>query len=351
MINTSQLARIAIIVFLIAGCLYVLKPFLAAILLAVVICVFSWPFYERLWIQLGRRDGLSAAVMTLLLLVALILPMAYLAASLADSVARLSQGFSMGLTLSQMHPPKWISNIPLIGQSVSEAWESIISSQEALLQMLRQFYEPARKFGLRLVQILGVGSLQLLLVVFVAFFFYRDGPSLGQGMLKIVRKLGGKLGEEMLNLSCNMINGVMIGIFGTALAQAIVALTGFLIAGVPMPVLLASVVFVLSIVPVIGPPLVWIPAAFWLYTQGDYGWAIFMLVYGLLVISSVDNLLRPALISHTAQLPMLLSVLGIFGGALAFGFIGIFLGPVLLAVGMSLVVHWITRKNHVKVAN
>ena len=134
----------------------------------------------------------------------------------------------------------------------------------------------------------------------------------------------------------------MIGIVGTALAQAIVALLGFLIAGVPGAILLAMATFFLSMIPV-GPPLLWGGAAFWLYEQGEIGWAIFMVVYGVLVISSVDNFVKPILISRSASLPILLIALGVFGGILAFGFIGIFLGPTLLALAHVLFLRWMRQ--------
>ena len=160
----------------------------------------------------------------------------------------------------------------------------------------------------------------------------------------MVRRLGGSLGEELLTLSCSTVKGVMLGIFGTALAQAVVALFGFWLAGTPIPFLLALATFFLSVIP-IGPPLVWGGAALWLYNHGDHGWAIFLALYGLLAISAVDNLIKPILISHSSRLPVLLVVLGVLGGAIAFGFIGIFLGPTLLAVGLTLITHWVALQH------
>src|SRR5665647_3522744 len=343
MINTSQFARIAIVVFLIAGCFFVLLPFMAAILFAAIICVFTWPFYRRLCSRLGGRDTLAALVMTLLLLIALIVPTAYLGANLANSVGVLFEHSRPALEHPQLHVPNWMRDLPLIGGQINDFWERITSSREDMTNLLQQFYEPARKFALQLVQLIGGGFLQLLLVVFVAFFFYRDGPSLSSGLKKIMHKLAGELGLEMLHLTCNTMKAVMLGIFGTAAAQAIVALLGFLVAGAPAPILLAVATFFLSILPV-GPPLIWGGAALWLYSQGDTGWAIFLGLYGLLVISSVDNVLKPILISHSAHLPFLLILLGVLGGALAFGFVGIFLGPTLLAVGLALMLHWIASQ-------
>lgn len=137
--------------------------------------------------------------------------------------------------------------------------------------------------------------------------------------------------------------GVIHGIFGTALAQALVALAGFLIAGVPAAFLLAVVTFLFSIIPV-GPPLAWGGASIWLAYNGQTGWAVFMVLWGFLAISSIDNLVKPYLISRSSKLPMRLIVLGVFGGVIAFGFIGLFIGPPVLAVGLTLVQFWISHR-------
>jgi len=348
MINTNQIARIALIALLIIGCATVLMPFMAAILFATIICLFTWPLYHRIWLRLGKRDTLAAMVMTILLLVSLILPMAYLVINLADSAAKMFDELSYTLQNIQPHAPAWMRNFPLIGGQVSDSWERVAVSHEELMKLLSQYYEPMQKLSLAAAQLVLSGFLQLSLVVFAAFFFYRDGVRLSKSLIAIVRRLGGELGEEMLNLSCNTVKGVMLGIFGTALAQAAVALAGFLIAGAPMPFILAFLTFFLSIIPV-GPPLVWGGAAVWLYNHGDHGWAIFIALYGFLVISTVDNVVKPILISHSSHLPLLLVLLGVLGGALTFGFVGIFLGPTLLAVGLTLVSHWIAlqkRKVH-----
>ncbi|MDP1595619.1 MAG: AI-2E family transporter [Methylotenera sp.] len=344
MINTNQISRIALIALLIIGCIFVLYPFMAAVLFAAVICVFTWPLYQRVWRQLGRRDTLAAITMTLLLLVALILPMAYLVMNLADSATILLDEAQTTLQNLQPFAPEWIKNLPLVGSQLAEFWQRAAVSHEELMRLLSQYSEPMRKFMLQGVQLVMGGFLQLLLVVFVAFFFYRDGAYLAKIVVAILRRLGGELGEEMLQLSCNTVKGVMLGIFGTALAQAAVALFGFWLAGAPLPLLLALATFFLSVVPV-GPPLIWGGAALWLYNHGDHGWAIFLALYGLLAISSVDNLVKPILISHSSHLPLLLVVLGVLGGALAFGFIGIFLGPTLLAVGLTLITHWVALQN------
>jgi predicted PurR-regulated permease PerM len=186
--------------------------------------------------------------------------------------------------------------------------------------------------------------LQLALATFIGFFFYRDGEALMLAVRKALGRIASGLGNEFLETIDNTVTGVVQGIFGTALAQALVALAGFLIAGVPAAFLLAVATFFLSIVP-FGPPLVWGGAAMWLVYEGQMGWAIFMTLWGLLAISSIDNLVKPYLISRSSKLPMLLIVLGVFGGVVAFGFIGLFIGPPVLAIGLTLVQLWIARRS------
>jgi predicted PurR-regulated permease PerM len=317
---------------------------MAAMLFAAVICVFTWPLYQRIWGLLGKRDMLAAVIMTLLLLFAIILPMAYLAVNLANSATAMLDEVQSALQSLQPVAPVWVENIPIIGEQLAESWQRAVVSHEELMHLLNQYAEPIREFLLQAVQLVMGGFLQLVFVVFVAFFFYRDGAYLANVITAIVRRLGGDLGQEMLTLSCSTVKGVMLGVFGTALAQASVALFGFWLAGAPMPLLLALATFFLSVIPV-GPPLVWGGASLWLFNHGDQGWAIFLLIYGLLVISTVDNVIKPILISHSSRLPLLLVVLGVLGGVLMFGFIGIFLGPTLLAVGLTLVSHWVVLQN------
>jgi len=344
MSNTNQITRIAIVALLVIGCIYVLRPFMGAVLFATIWCLFTWPAYHRLWLYLSRRDALAAIIMTLLSSFTLILPMAYLAINLTDSASKLFDEIGVFLQNLQPSAPDWVRNIPIIGEQISSSWLNATASHEELMKLIQHFYEPMRTLSLNAVQLVAGGFLQLLLVVFVSFFLYRDGEILAKGIMVIVRRLGGELGEEMLELSCKTVKSVMIGVFGTALAQAAVAFLGFFVAGAPAPFLLALATFFLSVIPV-GPPLIWGGASLWLYNHGDHGWAIFIALYGLLAISTVDNIIKPILISHSSRLPLLLIVLGVLGGAVAFGFIGIFLGPTLLAVGLTLISHWVTRNN------
>ncbi|MCY4127286.1 MAG: AI-2E family transporter, partial [Pseudomonas sp.] len=186
---------------------------------------------------------------------------------------------------------------------------------------------------------IGSGVLELTLSLVFVFFFYRDGPRLSAFVLRLLHRLTGERAEYYLNLVAGTVQRVVNGVIGTAAAQALLALIGFLIAGVPGAIVLGLVTFMLSLIPM-GPPLAWLPVTGWLVWKGEYGMAIFMGIWGTFVISGVDNVLKPDLISRGGDLPLVIVLLGVFGGLIAFGFIGLFIGPTLLAIGYSLLLDW-----------
>jgi predicted PurR-regulated permease PerM len=341
----TQYAQLTIVSLLIVGCVAVLLPFVGTLMFALVICVSAWPIYARLLAATGNRHTVAALSMSLALILLLAVPMGLLSGSLAGGIELLVR-YVRPLIDNGLpeHPPMWLANLPLIGTAIDEYWHKLAESRDELNNLLRQFFDPARKVALTAVTIFGQGLLQLLLVTFFVFFIFRDAHIYMAALLTAARKLGGTLGERMLTLARGTITGVMVGIVGTAAAQAIVGMIGYLIAGVPAVLMLTFATFIFAMVPVIGPTLIWGGAAVWLYEQGQTGWAIFMLLWGMLGISSVDNFVKPVLISRTAAQPLLLIVVGVFGGILVFGFIGLFLGPTLLALGQALIREWMADK-------
>ncbi|MCG2575687.1 AI-2E family transporter [Dechloromonas sp. XY25] len=343
--DPKRLAQMALVVLLIIGCIALLLPFIGAVLFAFVIWMCSWRFYaEKLLPRLAGRDTLGASLMTLGLVLVMLLPMLFLAGSLASGANQLidflKDYLEQGLP---SHAPSWLSGLPVVGSEIDASWHRVARSRAELTALLGQLVAPARQFALVLGGIVANGLLQLALVLFVVFFLYRDGTAISQALYVGARKLGGELGEDMLDKARGTVVGVMLGIVGTAAAQGTVAMIGFLIAGVPTAMLLGFATFFLSMIP-IGPPLIWGGAAAWLYNDGQTGWAIFMVLYGLLVISSIDNFVKPILIARGAGLSILLIALGVLGGVLVFGFIGIFLGPVLLALGDMLLQRWLREE-------
>ncbi|KQV51099.1 MULTISPECIES: AI-2E family transporter [unclassified Duganella] len=332
-------SRLAAIVFLVIGCLYVLRPFLAGILFAAAIAISSWPLYQRLLARLKGRRTLAAAVMTVSLVLIIVLPLTLVTWNIADSVTHFYRGARQALDAGGFEPPAWLRQLPMVGEVADSYLRQIMSSKEELLAVAKKYVEPARNILLNSGIVLGAGVAQVSLAAFVSFFLYRDGHNIVAALEVGMDKIMGEHAVEVAETVSRTVTGVMYGMLGTALAQAAVAAVGFLIAGVPAVALLSVATFIFSLVPV-GPPLIWGGASIWLFSQGMTGWGIFMLVYGTVVISGVDNVVKPILISRGSSLPFALVLLGVMGGVLAFGFVGLFIGPTLLAVALGLLRNW-----------
>src|SRR5574342_727484 len=182
-------------------------------------------------------------------------------------------------------------------------------------------------------------NVELALSLFIAFFFYRDGIDGANRLQAAARRLWGERALHLLDLVGATIKSVVYGTMGTAIAQSILTGLGIWLAGVPGALLFGFLTFLMALPP-IGAPLVWFPAAIWLLYTGATGWAVFLVLWGIFVVGGADNFIRPYFISRGSDLPFVLVFLGVMGGAFAFGFLGIFLGPTLLATGYDIVRDW-----------
>jgi len=342
----EQYARIAAVALLVFGCVLVIQPFIGAILFAGVLVMSTWPFYAWLATRWKGRKTLAALAIVLGLVVALALPVALAAQSLvvhSSAMVEAVRGFLDRRDAVQL--PSFVVNLPLVGSWLNEYWQLLLESREELVALAKRLADPAKTMFLALGAGIGQGLVQILIALFVAFFFYRDGDQVRLLLLQgMTRLAGADHGGRLVATAQAAVRGVAYGLIGTAFVQAAVALLGFIIAGVPGATLLAALTFVLSLVPM-GPVLIWGGAAAWLYANGQTGWAIFMVIYGVGVISSVDNFVKPILMSRAGNLSMLLVVLGVFGGAVAFGFIGLFVGPALLAIAWDLMKAWLEEQS------
>lgn len=338
----EQYARVAAIALLLLGCVMVLRPFLGAILFAGVLCMSTWPAFVWLRDRWSGRNTLAALVLVLAMVVVLALPVALAAQSLIVHSPGIVEAVRTFLDQRyELELPAFLRNLPLVGNWLNEYSQLVLQSRDELVALGRRLADPAKTMLVALGGAVGEGLVQILIALFVAFFFYRDGERVRGLLVEGMARLAGPThGKELVSTAQGAVKGVVYGLLGTAFAQAAVAAIGFVIAGVPGAMLLAAMTFVLSLVPM-GPVLIWGGAAAWLYTKDQTGWAIFMVIYGVAVISSVDNFVKPILMSRAGNLSMLLVVLGVFGGALAFGFIGLFVGPALLAIGWSVTKSWL----------
>ena len=213
-------AQVAITALLLLGCAFVLSPFFAAILFAGTVCITTWPIYRSLHRRMGRRNGLAAISMTFLLTAVLLVPMIGLAASLTDAAMAAVDWARTAIEQSDGRPPEWVKDIPVVGRDVDAYVRKLTHSQQEMRKLALQVVEPARKFALGLGGVLGQGLLQITLVLFIGFFFYRDGATIYDQLETGAQRLGGELGNRLLDLAANTVKAVMIGIVGTAAAQA-----------------------------------------------------------------------------------------------------------------------------------
>jgi predicted PurR-regulated permease PerM len=321
------------------ACFVVLRPFLSALLWAAILALATWPLFCRVRAGFGGRGGLAAGMMTAVVVFLIVVPLA------AGGIAVMQHAeawIEMARGLAERGvppPPAWVASLPLVGDWIQVRWLAFSHDGAGLVRELKPLLDPARQAALGVARSLGEGVLTLGLSALLVFFFWRDGDELAARVRRLAERIAGERALRLAEVAHGTIRGTVYGLLGTALAQGILAAIGLAVAGVPGAVVLGVATFFLSVAPM-GPPLIWGPAAFWLYDRGDMGWAIFLVVWGTVVVSGIDNVLKPMLISRGSNLPFILVMVGVLGGVLAFGFVGVFLGPTLLAVAYRLMDEW-----------
>jgi predicted PurR-regulated permease PerM len=321
------------------GCVVVLLPFISALLWAAILVFTTWPIFEWLRLHLHIRRGVAAGLMVALTAVAIVLPLAVAAPGSAGDVNHLRGIIEDALRAGLPGAPSWVYAIPLLGQTLGSLWDRWAADISVMVDAFRPYFGMLLEGGVSLLLGIANGVLLFVLALFAAFFFYLYGVPIAARLKLLLHRIAGARAPRLIAVTGATVRGVVYGILGTALVQGILTAFGLWVSGVPRPVLLGAVAGFLAVLP-IGAPLVWIPAALWLMSSGHVGWGIFLAAYGGVVVSGADSLIRPWFISRGAQLPFLLTVLGVLGGALSFGLLGIFLGPVLLGVGYTLINEW-----------
>ncbi len=318
------------------GCVLVLHPFLSAILWGAILVYTTWPVFAWVRTHLRASRGWAAGIMVLLTAVLIVLPLALAAPAGADDVNQLRGSIEAALNGGLPSAPDWLGAVPLVGATLSEYWNVWAADLSAMVSFFKPYFGMIAENGLNVLLGIAGGLVQFLIALLVAFFFWASGDSLAVHLNRIVHRIAGGRASRLVEVTGLTVRGTVYGILGTAVVQGLLTTFGLWLSGVPRPLLLGTIAGFLSVLP-IGAPVVWIPATLWLLSGRHTGWGIFLGVYGLLGISGSDNVIRPYFISRGAQLPFLLTILGVLGGALAFGLLGIFLGPVLLGVGYTLV--------------
>jgi predicted PurR-regulated permease PerM len=338
-LTRTTLAVICILV-LIAGSLWILLPFLAATVWATMLVVATWPILESLERRLGNRRAPAVAVMTLGLLLLLVIPLWGAIQTIAEHAQEVTDLAKKLAESGLPQPPEWVGKLPLVGKKLSETLSAWADAGPAGLEAkLGPYVSAAALWVFDQAGSLGGTLVQFLLVVILSAVMYASGETAARGVRRFGRRLAGPRGEDSVLLAGKAIRSVALGVGVTAVVQTLLGAIGLAVAGVPFASVLSAVMLMLCIAQ-LGPALVLFPAVGWMYWTGENAWATFLLVWSIFV-SALDNILRPMLIKKGADLPLLLIFAGVIGGLIGFGLIGIFVGPVVLAVTYTLLESWI----------
>ena len=324
---------------LIGASSWILRPFLLPTVWATAIVVATWPLMLRVQALFRGRRGPAVAVMAVVMLLVFLIPCAMAAAALVGNSGRIA-GWVRSLATSQVPPPPaFVSGIPWIGERVAVFWNEVaVRGVGSLLPYLEPYADDAARWLLVAAGSAGHMVVQVILTIVIAILLYGKGEAAASGVVQFAGRLMGPDGGRMVRLAGQTIRSVALGVVVTAIVQSLLAGIGLALCGVPLVPVLTTLCFILALAQVGAFPVL-VPAVIWLYWTGHPGWGTVLLVWAL-PVGTVDNVLRPILIRRGADLPLVLVFSGVVGGLLAFGIVGIFVGPVLLAVCHTLLREW-----------
>jgi predicted PurR-regulated permease PerM len=346
--GTERLIERAIVLMLfgglVLGVLLVLQPLATAILFGAILAIATWPLRSAL-LRLGLGHGAAAMLMFLAAVLLAGLPLLAAAPRLATALTEGALRLEALLATFPAGPPDWLARLPLAGDRLARGWRDLASAGADLQTALAPYASWIRQGALAVAGALADSVLQFVLALIVAATFWANGDAVAAVLRDVVRRLGGETAAEALEAAGASLRSVAYGVVGTACIQGILMALGAAIAGVPAPGLLGFLVMLLAIsqIGAVLIPLVWGGGAWWLFHQGAGGWGMFLILWGAVLVSMSDNLIRPLLIRRGVAMPLTLVILGVFGGFLSFGFLGLFIGPALLAVAFTLLQAWRAR--------
>ena len=335
---------VSLIGALLAACFWVMRPFMPALIWASMIVIATWPL---LLLVEKTGTGRPPAVMVLrgLLILVFVSPFTLAVGTIVENVPQITALGKQVANLQVPPPPEWVAEIPLVGDTANEFWQKAANTDSA--ETAKRFTPYIKKFATWLVTqagSFGVIFVHFLLTLILTSFLYMHGEDAASMIRKIAHRIAEERGENAAILAAKSVRAVAQGVVITALAQSLLAGIGLAVVGVPYASLLTALTFMLTIAQIGAGPVL-IPAIIWLFWKGSTGWGIAMLVWSAIVMS-MDGFMRPILIRRNANLPLLLIFAGVIGGLIAFGVIGLFIGPVLLAVGYTLMKAWVDEGQH-----
>ena len=343
--EAGDLTRIILFVLvigaLLVGSFLTLLPFLSGLIWATTIAIATWPALVRLQRLTGGRR-LAVTIMTLVVLLVFIVPVALAISTLLDAANRSPAVMHDFLANGLGPPPSWVSSLPLIGVQLASKWQAISAGgPEAIASVVQPYARSVAAWVIAASGGFGKTMLLTLFTVVLVAILYAQGETAARGALALAGRLGGETGERTVRLAAQAVRSVALGVVLTALTQALLAGVGLWLCGIPHPGVLTALAFVLGIAQ-LGPVPVLLPSIIWLYWTGSTGWATALLVWST-PVAVMDNVVRPVLIRRGVQLPMLLIIGGVIGGLISFGVVGLFVGPVVLAATYTLAKDWVAR--------
>ena len=343
---SSELTRTTLAVLfvggLIAASVWILWPFLPAIIWATTLVVATWPIMLHVQQRLWHKRGMAVAVMTFALLVIFVLPFWLAIATITQHFDRITGWMSSLASFRLPPPPHWLTGLPFFGEQVASLWaNAAVSGIEPLITKAAPYAGSTAAWLVGALGGFGVLFVQFVLTVVIAVILYSSGEHAATLARQFGRRLAGERGEQSVLLAGQAIRSVALGVVVTAVGQSVLGGLGLALAGVPFAAVLTAVMFMLCIAQ-LGPLPVLVPAVIWLYWSGESVWGTVLVVWSVL-LSTVDSVVRPLLIRRGAHLPLVLLLGGVIGGLIAFGLVGIFLGPVVLAVAYTLLLSWLAE--------
>ena len=343
--TSRDITRITLLVLvigaLLVGSVWTLRPFLSGLIWATAIAITTWPLLLRLQQLTGRRS-VAAALLTLLALLTFIVPFALAINTLLDAASRVPAVVNDFLANGLGRPPQWVAQIPVVGRTVAERWQTVSDGgPEALETFVQPYASQAATWAIGVAGSSGRTLVLVLVTLVLLPILYVQGETAAHGALALGRRLGGEIGERAIRTAAQAVRSVALGVVVTAMVQSLLVGLGLRFCGVPHSGFLTAIAFVFGIVQ-IGPLPVLAIGTIWLYWTGSTTLGTVLLIWSAPVLA-LDNVLRPILIRRGVKLPLLLIIGGVIGGLVGFGVVGLFVGPVVLATAFTLTKEWVAR--------
>ena len=323
----------------------ILKYFIVPVLWAAIIAYITWPLHLRIFKWVGERKNLSAIVMTTLLVLVVGVPLTIGIFVLQHEGRQLYFEVQQQLYAGKIEVPDFVQTLPFIGPEIQRIIFELNSNPHAITQNIGMWIQGHLGYGRFVLAEISRNLVKLIFAIFSLFFFYRDGSLILEQVRRAFELVIGPRIHHYFQTISETTRAVVYGVGLTAIVQALLASLSYIVAGVPNPMVLTLVTFVFALIP-FGPPVAYGSVALWLFSQGQTVEAAGVLIWGVAIVSSADNVIRPLVISGATKIPFLLIMFGVLGGLASFGLVGLFIGPVILAVLLAIWKEWLQEKIH-----